>query len=214
MNRRSIWLWHSFVPFSKEEYGCVKYTFRLPFSNSESPANSELLSSVMVLSLNPDAHPRHALDKCEHTGLILILFADDCVDLPVTEFGAGIHDFRAFFDAPAENLLVLTDSFCFRVTMELLWQINILDWQQTEIHVIVQGLSADYFITTELAALKCFAVAGIQRPFPFALEIFYDISKKLRRVEAAVLPVAILAVFQIHSFALIGFIAFHIAVIK
>ena len=141
-------------------------------------------------------------------------FADDCVDLPVTEFGAGIHDFRAFFDAPAENLFVLTDSFRLRITTELLWQINVLDWQQTEIHVIVQGLGADYFIPTELAALKRFAVAGIQRPFPFALEIFYDISKKLRRVEAAVLPAAILTMLQIYSFALIGFITFHIAVIK
>ena len=100
-------------------------------------------------------------------------FADDCVDLPVTEFGAGIHDFRAFFDAPAENLLVLTDSFCFRVTIELLWQVNVLDWKQTEIHVIVQGLGADNFIPTELTALWCFAVAGIQRPFAFALEILY-----------------------------------------
>ena len=102
-------------------------------------------------------------------------FADDCVDLPVTEFGAGIHDFRAFFDAPAENLLVLTDSFCFRVTIELLWQVNVLDWQQTEIRVIVQSLSADYFIPTELTALWCFAVAGIQRPFAFALEILYTL---------------------------------------
>ena len=102
-------------------------------------------------------------------------FADDCVDLPVTAFGAGIHDLRAFFDAPAENLLVLTDSFCFRVTIELLWQVNVLDWKQTEIHVIVQGLGADYFIPTELAALKCFAVAGIQRPFAFALEILFTL---------------------------------------
>ena len=102
-------------------------------------------------------------------------FADDCVDLPVTEFGAGIHDFRAFFDAPAENLLVLTDSFCFRVTIELLWQVNVLDWKQTEIHVIVQGLGADNFIPTELTALWCFAVAGIQRPFAFALEILYTL---------------------------------------
>ena len=47
-----------------------------------------------------------------------------------------------------------------------------------------------------------------------ALEILYDILKKPRRFEAAVLPAAILAVFQIHSFAFIGFIAFHIAVIK
>ena len=168
----------------------------------------------MVFSLDPDAHPRHALDKREHTRLIFILFADNRVDLPVTEFGTGIRDLRAFFDAPAENLFVLTDSFRLRITTELLWQINVLDWQQTEIHVIVQGLGADYFIPTELAALKCFAVAGIQRPFPFALEIFYDISKKLRRVEAAVLPAAILAVFQIHSFAFIGYVAFHFAVIK
>ena len=100
-------------------------------------------------------------------------FADDCVDLPVTEFCTRIHDLRAFFDAPAENLLVLTDSFCFRVTIELLWQVNVLDWKQTEIHVIVQGLGADNFIPTELTALKCFAVAGIQRPFAFALEILY-----------------------------------------
>ena len=100
-------------------------------------------------------------------------FADDCVDLPVTEFCTRIHDLRAFFDTPAENLLVLTDSFCFRVTIELLWQINVLDWKQTEIHIIVQGLGADYFIPTELAALWCFAVAGIQRPFAFALEILY-----------------------------------------
>ena len=100
-------------------------------------------------------------------------FADDCVDLPVTEFCTRIHDLRAFFDAPAENLLVLTDSFCFRVTIELLWQVNVLDWKQTEIHVIVQGLGADNFIPTELTALWCFAVAGIQRPFAFALEILY-----------------------------------------
>ena len=151
----------------------MKYTFRLPFSNSESPANSEPLSPVMVLSLDPDAHPRHVLDKCEHTRLIFIFFDDDCVNLPVTEFCTRIHDLMAFFDAPAENLLVLTDSFCFRVTIELLWQVNVLDWKQTAIHVIVQGLGADYFIPTELAALKCFAVAGIQRPFAFALEILY-----------------------------------------
>ena len=129
----------------------------------------------MVLSFDPDAHPRHALDKREHTRLIFILFADDRVDLPVTEFGTGIRDLRAFFDTPAENLLVLTDSFCFRVTIELLWQVNVLDWKQTEIHIIVQGLGADYFIPTELAALKCFAVAGIQRPFAFALEILFTL---------------------------------------
>ena len=124
----------------------------------------------MVFRLDPAAHPRHALDKREHTRLIFILFTDARVDLSVTEFGTGIRDLRAFFDTPAENLLVLTDSFCFRVTMELLWQINILDWQQTEIHVIVQGLSADYFITTELAALKCFAVAGSKDHFPLLLK--------------------------------------------
>ena len=129
----------------------------------------------MVFSLDPDAHPRHALDKREHTRLIFILFADNRVDLPVTEFGTGIRDLRAFFDAPAENLFVLTDSFRLRITTELLWQINVLDWQQTEIHVIVQGLGADYFIPTELAALKCFAVAGIQRPFAFALEILFTL---------------------------------------
>ena len=129
----------------------------------------------MVFSLDPDAHPRHALDKREHTRLIFIFFADDRVDLPVTEFGTGIRDLRAFFDTPAENLLVLTDSFCFRVTIELLWQVNVLDWKQTEIHVIVQGLGADYFIPTELDALKCFAVAGIQRPFAFALEILFTL---------------------------------------
>ena len=105
-------------------------------------------------------------------------------------------------------------SFCFRVTIELLWQVNVLDWKQTEIHVIVQGLGADYFIPTELAALKCFAVAGIQRPFAFALEILCDILKESCRAKAAVLPAAILTMLQIYSFALIGFITFHIAVIK
>ena len=69
----------------------------------------------MVFSLDPDAHPRHALDKREHTRLIFILFADDRVNLPVTEFGTGIRDLRAFFDAPAENLLVLMDSFWCRL---------------------------------------------------------------------------------------------------
>lgn len=59
--------------------------------------------------------------------------------------------------------------------MELLWQVNVLDWKQTEIHIIVQGLGADYFIPTELAALKCFAVAGIQRPFAFVLEILFTL---------------------------------------
>lgn len=78
----------------------------------------------MVLSLNPDAHSCHALDKREDTRLIFILFADDCVNLPVIEFGARIHDLRAFFDAPTENFLVFTDSFCFGVTAELLGQVN------------------------------------------------------------------------------------------
>ena len=82
----------------------------------------------------------------------------------------------AFFDAPTENLPVLTDSFHFCVTTQLLWQINVPDWQQTEIHVIVQGLGTDNFIPTELAAFKRFAVAGIQKAFFVALKksaVFY-----------------------------------------
>ena len=50
IKRRNIRLWHSTVPFSKEEYGWVKYTFVFPFSTSERSANSEPLSAVIVLN--------------------------------------------------------------------------------------------------------------------------------------------------------------------
>ena len=61
MNRRSIRLWHSLVPFSQEEYGWVKYTFSLPSSNRVRFANSEPLSPVMVLNTSFFCVPKYSM---------------------------------------------------------------------------------------------------------------------------------------------------------
>ena len=157
----------------------------------------------MVESLDPNTHPRHALNKREHTRLVLTYLANDRVDLPVTEFGTKFHNFRAFFDAPTENFLVLTSFFRFRVATEFIGQINVLDGKQTQIHIVVEGLGTNHFLTAEFSAFKSLAIAGVKRPFVLTLEMLYDILKESYRCQAAVLLAAVSAVFQVHLLALV-----------
>ena len=67
----------------------------------------------MVLSLDPNAHLRHVLHKRENARFIFVLFADDCVDLTMTEFCAKIYDLRAFFDTITKIFFFLRTSFAF-----------------------------------------------------------------------------------------------------
>ena len=52
----------------------------------------------MILSLDPNTHPRHALGQGQDTGFAFILLTDDRVDFPVAKLGAKAHDLGAFFD--------------------------------------------------------------------------------------------------------------------
>jgi len=128
----------------------------------------------------------------------------------MAKLSAKGYDLWAFFNASTENLLVLTGFFRFRVSTKFLRQVDVLDGQQTQIYVVVEGFGADHFLTAELAVRQCLAITGIKRPFVFALEMLDDVLKKPYRSQATVLLAAVSAVFQIHnappdySFGMIG----------
>ena len=42
----------------------------------------------VVLSLDPNTHPRHALHQGQNAGLTLVLLADDRIDLPMAKMSA------------------------------------------------------------------------------------------------------------------------------
>ena len=236
--RRSIRLWHSLVPFSQEEYGWVKYTavlqegqackLRAVVAGNRFEHLIALLCEVgqnllerfgngsgsMIASLDPDAHPCHALHQSQNARLGCILFADDRIDLPMTEFRSKVHDFGSFFDASTEISLVSADFFGFRIATEFLRQVDIFDEEQTQIHIIVERLGADSLLAEKCSAFACCTDAGVQRPFVLVSEMLDNILKEAYRCQAAVLLAAILAAFRTHLPALVGFISLHFAVIE
>lgn len=77
MKRRNILLWHSFEPFSHEEYGCVKYTFSISSSCEARSANSEPLSLVDGLAnlVLPFAKIFNDCFQCSLEGFGCVIFA-------------------------------------------------------------------------------------------------------------------------------------------
>lgn len=114
----------------------------------------------------------------------------------MTKFGTILQNCGAFFDAPTENFLVLTDFFRFCTAAELVGEVDVLDGQQAEIRVVVQGLGTDHFLPAELALRESFAVTRVQRPLFVALKMLYDISKEPYRGQATVLLAAIMTIIS------------------
>ena len=168
----------------------------------------------MVLSLDPNTHPRHALHQGQNAGLALVLLTDDRVDLPMAKLSAKVHDLGAFFNAPTKVLLVLTGFFRFRVSTKFLRQVDVLDGQQTQIHVAVEGFGANHFLTAELTAFKGLALTGVERPFVITLEMLDDVLKKPYRSQATVLLAAVSAFSQIHLLALVGLVTVLFAIVE
>lgn len=132
----------------------------------------------------------------------------------MAELSAKAHDLGAFFNAPTEIFLVLTGFFCFRVSTKFLGQVDVLDGQQTQIHVVVEGFGTDHFLTAEPTAFKGLAITGVKRPFVITLEMLDDVLKKPYRSQAAVLLAAVPTVFQVHLLALVCLVTVLLTVIE
>lgn len=83
--------------------------------------------------------------------------------------------------------------FALGITAELFGQVDVFDGKQAKIHVIVERFCTNDLLTAEFFTLKSLAVAGIERPFFFALEMLHDVLKKTNVSETPVLSTAVLA---------------------
>lgn len=116
----------------------------------------------MILSFDPDAHPCHALHQSQNTGLVCVLFADDRIDLPMTEFHSEVYNFGPFIDAPTEISLVFADFFGFRAAPELFRQVDVFDGEQTEIHVLEKILPDTVAFVLDMENLEYISSAGLR----------------------------------------------------
>jgi hypothetical protein len=132
----------------------------------------------------------------------------------MAKLSAKVHDLGAFFNAPIKVLLVLTGFLESRITAELFGEVNVSDGEQAKIHVVIEGLGANHFLTAELTAFKGFAITGIERPFVITLEMLDDVLKKPYRSQAAVLLAAVPTVFQVHLLALVGLVTVLLTVVE
>lgn len=66
---------------------------------------------------------------------------------------------RAFFDAPSE-IFLFSRTFLLRIAPELFVEINVLDGQQTELHVVIKVLGVYHFRTMKCAVFQRSAVVG------------------------------------------------------
>ena len=112
-----------------------------------------------------------------------------------------------------EISLVFTGFFRLGIAAQLFGKIDILDWEQSEIHVIVQCFRADHFVTAEFSAAQGCPKRRIKRPLFVAKNLGYDKGEKSRHFQTTVDSSAIFAVFMVCMLPSIRLIPFLLPIV-
>ena len=86
------------------------------------------------------------------------------INLPMTELNPILYRLGAFLNACAENTLVLTHFLGLYMASELFWKVEIFYFQQSHIHIIVSGFSANCTAPREFSTCNRTPRASVKRP--------------------------------------------------
>ncbi len=167
----------------------------------------------MVSYLNPDRLSKFAFDYCHHLRFAFDLPADYTIDFPVSELFSGIYNIGTLLNTIAEFSLVFPIFRRFSLSRELLGQINILDFEQSQIDIVIQRFSAYHFFISIQSVGFCVAYGCIQRP-SLIKKLIFNISEKFRCFKATVIAATVLAMFKVYFLAFVSLISDYLAVVK